>query len=98
MPTTQRPEFNAFDFCVNTTSGTNQVCKRHPEFLGWEDGNLDKQLSFTGYTGLAHYVPVTLAVVADQMISKGKNPSTLTNEDCLGEMRDFTWKARRSSA
>jgi len=81
MPSTSRPEFDQFDLCVN--GSTTSVCQGNPGFRGM---NAD-ELVCTGYTGLAYDAVVTLAVVADKMITKGKNPDTATSSDWLDEMR-----------
>jgi len=87
MPTTKRPEFDTMNLCVNKTANKNDICKGNPEFKGWKDGVHDVSLKCEGYTGLAYDAAVTLAIVADKMITKGKDPSKLTASDWLSEMR-----------
>ena len=82
MPNTQRPEFDTFPICISkTNSNKEQICKGNPGFIGWTDGKHDVSLVCKGYTGLVYDAVVTLAVVADKMIMKGKNPSALTEAD-----------------
>ena len=88
MPKTQRPEFDTFPLCTNKTNDNKeQICKGNPEFKGWTDGKHDVELVCKGYTGFVYDAVVTLAVVADKMITKGKNPSALKQADWLEEMQ-----------
>eukprot|EP00931_Biecheleriopsis_adriatica_P067961 TRINITY_DN42014_c0_g1_i1.p1 TRINITY_DN42014_c0_g1~~TRINITY_DN42014_c0_g1_i1.p1 ORF type:complete len:1517 (-),score=220.07 TRINITY_DN42014_c0_g1_i1:63-4421(-) len=67
MPSTDVPEFTTMPICYGGVP-----CAGHPQFKGWQSGVHDTQLACRGYTGLAYDALVTLAVVADRLIT-GEN-------------------------
>ena len=66
-----------------------RVCRGHPEFTGWERGIHDQRLNLPEYVKLFYNAVVTLAVVADRMMTAGLHPSNWTEEDWLQGMREL---------